>query len=205
MIGIINYGYGNLASVQNALDFLGYENEICSDPSQLGAYDKLILPGVGAYASCMKNLNDLGFSDTIRLVAGQKGIPLLGICLGMQLLLESSSEHGSHKGLGLVEGAVEFLGEEAGTNLKVPHIGWNEVEIQGTSKLLRNMGTAQPSFYFLHSYFCNLKNKGFVTGTTKYGRAFDVVFESGNIFGCQFHPEKSQQMGLTLLKNFADL
>lgn len=203
MIGIIKYGMGNLASIQNALNYLQIDNEIFSDPRQIHKYDKLILPGVGAFGSAMENLDTMGFTPRIKEVTVGGEVPLLGICLGMQLLFESSMEYGYHKGLGLIEGVVLFLGERI-SNLPLPHVGWNDLLIRPGSRLLKGLPT-QSSFYFVHNFYCSIVDESVVAGTTEYGFPFATVVDSGNIFGCQFHPEKSQKHGLMILGNFGDM
>ncbi len=201
MIGIVNYGMGNLASVQNALNYLNIPNEITSQATDLRKYDRIILPGVGAFGVAMQRIKEAGFLDEIREFAIARQKPLLGICLGMQLLLESSTEHGFFQGLGLAAGKVEFLGD-AITNLPIPHIGWNSVFPKSGSVLLKDADVPEWTFYFVHSYYCSLTDRSLVTGKTSYCIDFDAVFEAGNIFGVQFHPEKSQKSGLSLLRNF---
>lgn len=203
MIGIINYGMGNLASIENALNYLQIPCEIFSDPRQISQYDKLILPGVGAFGSAMELLARTGFIPKLKEIADEKKVPLLGICLGMQILFESSVEHGYHRGLGLIEGDVLFLRESV-REVPIPHVGWNDLSVRSGSRLLKGLPD-EKSFYFVHSYYCNSKNNSVVTATVEYGISFAVVIESGNIFGCQFHPEKSQKNGLTVLRNFDDI
>lgn len=204
MIGIIDYGMGNLASVKNALDHLNLSNQIVSDPLDLGRFDKLILPGVGAFKMAMKKLSVTGFQNEIMEAVSVQQIPILGICLGLQLLYERSFEHGHQEGLGLIKGEVKSLYDKV-LGLVVPHMGWNDVFINGTSLLLNSADKDDCCFYFVHSFYCEATDRSVVTGTTDYGIFFDAVIEKENIFGCQFHPEKSQKAGLTLLKKFADL
>jgi glutamine amidotransferase len=202
MIGIINYGMGNLASVKSALDYLGIESKIIENPIDLEKMDKMILPGVGAFGMAMDNLNKFGFSSVIKELVNVKQKPILGICLGMQLLLESSTEHGYHKGLGIIEGQVKMFDKNF-INLPVPHIGWNNVIPPNNSNkiLFKNQETAA-TYYFVHSYFCTINDISFVAGSTEYGILFHSSIEKNNIFGCQFHPEKSQKSGLNIFKNF---
>lgn len=202
MIGIINYGMGNLTSVQNALESLNIKSTICDSPKAIESCDKIILPGVGAFGMAMQNLNSLNFVEPLAEFALSEKKPFLGICLGAQLLLESSTEHGFHKGLGYFKGTVDFLGDKV-KDLPVPHMGWNDViRTASPSALLGDHGGC---FYFVHSYYCKLEERNLVTAEVDYNFRFDVVFERGNIFACQFHPEKSQKDGLSLLKNFAAL
>lgn len=202
MIGIIDIKMCNLRSVKNSLDYLNISNKFINFPKGISDCDKLILPGVGAFGTAMEKLNKNGFTKRINKFA-KDGKPILGICLGMQLLMESSEEHGHHLGLGLIKGRVlDFNGKIK--NLPIPHIGWNDVVKKGESKILRDIDKVN-SFYFVHSFYCDLLNKKEVVGTTDYGFGFDSVLESRNIFGCQFHPEKSQRAGLIILKNFSKI
>jgi len=200
MLGIINYGMGNLASVQNALDYLNIPSRIIDQPSEVRKCGSIILPGVGAFGVAIQRIRHSGFFEELHEHALVRKRPLLGICLGMQLLLDSSTEHGNHEGLALVRGTVESLHDSI-KELPIPHVGWNTVTI-GTSSLLLSELSTEASFYFVHSYYCRLTERPFVTGRTSYGIEFDAVFEAGNIFGVQFHPEKSQKSGLSLLKKF---
>lgn len=204
MIGIIDYGMGNLASVQNALDFLEIPSRLISDPAVIGTCDRIILPGVGAYCEAIAKITSGGFKDELLEFTLVRQRPLLGICLGMQLLLDSSVEHGFSPGLGMVRGEVSFLGDKI-KNLPIPHVGWNDVEVPTDSRLMAGIEAAEANFYFVHNYYCQLADSSVVTGRARYGFAFDVMFESGNICGVQFHPEKSQKSGLLLLKNFGRL
>lgn len=202
MIGILNYKMGNLQSVKNSLDFLGIANLIVDSPDRIAACDKLILPGVGAFGLAMAELEKLGFIGPIKQFAAS-GNPLLGVCLGMQLLLESSEEYGHHVGLGLVKGHVLPFKGKVG-NLPVPHVGWNDLKVTGGSPLLDNLG-GEPSCYFVHSFYCDLVDQSEVIAVTDYGFNFASCLQSGNIYGCQFHPEKSQRVGLKILENFNNI
>lgn len=204
MIGIINYGMGNLTSVKNALDFLQLPATIIQKADDFAACDKVILPGVGAFGLAMKNLNELCMVEAISEFTLVNKKPFLGLCLGMQLLFESSTEHGFHTGLGLVEGQVKDLNEVV-KNLPVPHMGWNSVQVKEGSLLLKNIPEQEQIFYFVHSYYCDATSKSDVKATVNYSIDFDVVIEKDNLFGCQFHPEKSQKSGLQILKNFGSL
>lgn len=200
MIGIINYGMGNLASVKNALDFLNVKSTIIDDPDELRKVDKIILPGVGAFGMAMQNLHKSGFALAIQESVLVRKIPILGICLGMQLLFESSTEHGLNTGLGIADGRVLFLGE-AFNSLPIPHIGWNSVEYNDRATLFNGLNKS-PTYYFVHSYYCEILNPAQVAGVTEYGIIFHSSLEANNVFGCQFHPEKSQKNGLTVYSNF---
>jgi glutamine amidotransferase len=202
MIGIIDYGMGNLASVENAMHFLGLDCAIVTQPDDVTDYDRLVLPGVGAFGKAMQHLTANGMHEAIKDFAANRGRPLLGICLGMQLLLSESVEYGTHAGLGLVPGRVKSLAELA-TDVSVPNIGWSRIERREHSRLLHGIGEDGLCFYFVHSYCCTVDDRDVVTGQLDHGVKFDVVIEKDNIFGCQFHPEKSQESGLHLLRNFA--
>lgn len=199
MIGIINYGMGNLRSVKNSLDYLGIANAFINRPREVNDCDKIILPGVGAFGPAMEKLNKLGFTQKIKEFARQQK-PILGICLGMQLLLETSEEHGFHQGLGLIAGRVRPFSEKI-KDLPIPHVGWNNICKEKASPLLENIEN-NSCFYFVHSFYCQPADKSTVVASTDYGLKFTAVFSEGKIFGCQFHPEKSQTCGLALLKNF---
>lgn len=203
MIAIIDYGVGNLASVNKALSFIGVESKITSDHGEILTADKVILPGVGAFADAMDSLKKSNMVSVINQVA-VKGTPLLGICLGMQLLFDYSTEGGeSVKGLGLLEGSITQFPLDMG--LKVPHMGWNSLCInQHDSRLFK--GLQQNSYvYFVHSYYLTAVNTCDVAATCRYGITFDAAVCRGNIMGTQFHPEKSGDVGLNILRNFAGI
>ena len=200
MIAIIDYDAGNLKSVEKALLFLGEEAKITSDAKEILEADKIILPGVGAFGEAMEKLNASGLSDVIR-EAVQKKIPLLGICLGLQLLFEASEESPGVCGLSLLKGKIKRIPDKEG--FKVPHIGWNSLEISKESKLFE--GIPQDSFvYFVHSYYLAAEEP-IVAAKTDYVTEIHAAVEKEYIFACQFHPEKSGEIGLKLLKNFANL
>lgn len=195
MIAIIDYGVGNLGSVKNALDYLNVSSQITSDPAKILSSDGVILPGVGSAGDGMKNLKARKLDQVIReLTKANK--PLLGICLGMQLLFEGSEE-GSVECLGILKGEVKKFK----TGLKVPQIGWNEVRFPINSKLRPKNGY----YYFIHSYYCDPKDKTVKTGFSNYDGQFVSYLEKNNLFATQFHPEKSGQAGLVLLKSFAEV
>jgi imidazole glycerol-phosphate synthase subunit HisH len=202
MIAVIDYGMSNLASLANALAYIGVAHWVTTDPKEIQKANKLILPGVGAFGEAMKRLNESGFSDAIKEETLIKQKPILGICLGMQLLYNQSEEHGHFEGLGLVTGRVRFLGKKIQN--PVPHVGWNSVLSKSETRLLRKNTTPDYCFYFVHSFYCDAENKEHVSGIVEYGGfSFDAVIESKNISGCQFHPEKSQKNGIELLRKFA--
>lgn len=204
MLGIINYGMGNLASVQNALEYLQIPNRLISEPKEVCMCDRAILPGVGAFGEAMYKITKSGYIMELQEFAIIKQRPVLGICLGMQLLLDSSTEYGNFSGLGLIAGSVRSLADEI-QNLPIPHVGWNDVTVTAESRLLDGIAESSRNFYFVHSYYCKVTERSVVTGQVSYGVNFDVMIEKGNIFGVQFHPEKSQKSGLELLRNFGKL
>jgi glutamine amidotransferase len=196
-VAIIDYGVGNLRSVEKAFAAMGCEASISSDESFLRRAERLVLPGVGAFAACMKALTERGFERLVRERASA-GTPLLGVCVGMQLLFEESEEFGSTRGLGLMKGSVrKFDGE-----LVVPQVGWNRIYQQRPHALFE--GIEDGAFcYFVHSFYCEPEDEVVVVGQTEYGRRYASVVADKNICGVQFHPEKSQDVGLRMLKNFA--
>ena len=198
-IAIVDYGMGNLASVAKALKFLGRTAKVTSNPADLARAKALILPGVGAFGEAMRELRRRGLVTPIResIVAGK---PFLGLCLGLQLLFESSEESPGVRGLGLLPGRVRRFPRKKG--LKVPHMGWNSLEIDRPNPLLR--GVPDGSFvYFVHSYFAAPEEKSWVAAHTRYGGSFpSVIWDGGRVWATQFHPEKSQRWGLKILKNF---
>lgn len=198
---VIDYGVGNLRSVENALVAVGAPYRFAKSACDVRSASKLLLPGVGAYRVGMQNLERLGFADAIRVVAAD-GIFVLGICLGMQLLLDEGDEGGYTKGLGLIPGKVRKIEPQPG--LRLPHIGFNEVRIAHPSLLLEGIPDYS-DFYFVHSYHAAAADEMDVLGTTIHGVEFVSVIERGNVFGTQFHPEKSQSQGLKLIKNFCGL
>ncbi len=199
MIAIIDYGAGNLFSVKNALDFLGLPNIITNNPDDLRSADKLILPGVGAFADAMRMLNESGLVEVIREEVQKK--PLLGICLGMQMLFEKGYEFGETDGLGLIKGCVKLMQPEG--NLAIPHIGWNELEKNEQCPLLAKCGEGE-YVYFVHSYAAECDSKN-VAAYCDYGMKVPALVFEGNVYGAQFHPEKSGETGLNILRCFASL
>lgn len=201
MIGIIDYDAGNLKSVEKALAYLGEETVITRDRETLLKADKVILPGVGAFGDAMEKLHKYGLVDTIKDVARQ-GTPFLGICLGLQLMFERSDETEGVQGLGLLEGEILRIPDKKG--LKIPHMGWNSIKINNRAKLFQ--GIEDNSYvYFVHSYYLKVKNQEDVAATTEYSTLIHASVERDNIFACQFHPEKSGEVGLKILENFARL
>ena len=201
MVAIIDYDAGNIKSVEKAVHYLGKKAVVTSDPNEILSADRVILPGVGAFGDAMKRLHDLGLVDVIRR-AVQQETPFLGICLGLQLLFEKSEESPGVAGLGLLRGEILRLPDIPG--LKVPHIGWNSLKYPNPGRLFR--GIPEDSYvYFVHSYYLKAQDEGIVTATTEYGILVHASVESGNLFACQFHPEKSSETGLTILENFLSI
>lgn len=197
MTAIIDYGAGNLHSVKNALDYIGAPCEITSDPEKILAADAVILPGVGAFGDCMASLEASGLIDVVKQAAAS-GKPFLGICLGLQLMFEESEEAPGVKGLGIFKGKVVKIPD---CILKIPHMGWNNIELTKESKIL----SGNPFVYFVHSYYIQPEDKSIVSARTEYGATLDVAVEKGNVFATQFHPEKSGEAGMEILKRFISL
>ena len=201
MIAIIDYGAGNLHSVKNALDFLGVYNIVTGNKEEILSADKVILPGVGAFGDAMKCLEERGLVETVKAVA-ENGKPFLGICLGLHLLFEESEESPNVKGLGIFKGKIVKIPDNG--NLKIPHMGWNNIRITKDSKILKNIGN-EPYVYFVHSYYVEAEDESVVSAYTEYGQRLDIAVEQGNVFATQFHPEKSGDTGMEILKNFIAL
>jgi len=200
MIAIIDYGAGNLRSVRNALTYLGAQVITACAPDQLAGAEKIVLPGVGAFGAGIGALRSAGFEAPIK-AAVEVGTPLLGICLGMQFLFESSDEMGQHQGLGVLPGRVTRF---VSTDLKIPHMGWNCLDVQQANPLLEGVSSGAYA-YFVHSYYVEAADPGDVLATTNYGIPFAAVIGRDNVFGIQPHPEKSQSVGLRILKNFVEM
>jgi len=198
-VAIIDYGIGNLRSVEKAFSVVGVDAVITGDRERLLAAERLVLPGVGAFGTCMSEFERHGLKELV-IDRVEQGTPLLGICVGMQMLFEESAEFGKTKGLGLLKGQVNRFDDDS---LVVPHVGWNQVEKTSTSPLLNDV-SENSFFYFVHSYYCEPADKDVIVGETEYGVTFASVVAKKNIHGVQFHPEKSQNAGLQLLKNFAN-
>lgn len=201
MIAIIDYDAGNLKSVEKALKYLGQDVIVSRDSSEILQADKVILPGVGSFGDAMDNLDHFNLVDTIKKVA-EKDTPFLGICLGLQLLFEKSDETPGAEGLGILKGEILRIPPKEG--LKIPHMGWNSLNIKPQARLFD--GIANNSYvYFVHSYYLKAEDENIVAASTEYSTHIHASVESGNIFACQFHPEKSSDVGLRILKNFASL
>ena len=199
MIAIIDYGAGNLHSVKNALDFLGAKSIITGDKETILGADKVILPGVGSFGDAMEALTRSGLDEVVKEVA-KKGTPLLGICLGLQLMFEESEETPGVKGLGIFKGKSVRIPD---TGLKIPHMGWNNITITKDSRILGNTKNS-PYVYFVHSYYAAGCEDSLIA-TTEYGIEMTAVVAEGNVMGCQFHPEKSGSVGLGILSAFSEL
>jgi imidazole glycerol-phosphate synthase subunit HisH len=197
-VAIIDYGVGNLRSVEKAFQASDCDAVVSADERELRAASKLVLPGVGAFRACMEALAERGFDSLVRGRVAE-GTPLLGVCVGMQMLFEESEEFGDTEGLGFLRGRVRRF--PAG--LRVPQVGWNQVAWRKEHALAGGI-ESQSFFYFVHSYFCEAEDEGDVLGETEYGLGYASVVARGNVCGVQFHPEKSQAAGLRLLKNFAE-
>jgi imidazole glycerol-phosphate synthase subunit HisH len=199
MIGIVSTGLSNTTSLRNAIDSLNVKSFLIEEPSQILQADKILLPGVGSFNEAIKRLKQKGLDKSI-LEAAERGTPILGICLGMQLLADKGYEGGETKGLGLIPGEVKLIDNE---NLKLPHMGWNNLEYQQSSDIL-SIGFDNVDYYFIHSYQFIVKYSKHLIATVDYGKQVSAVVAKDNVFGCQFHPEKSQKSGLALLKSFID-
>jgi imidazole glycerol-phosphate synthase subunit HisH len=202
MITIIDYGMGNLGSIQNMFKRIRVESEVTGDIDHISRASKILLPGVGAFDAAMQRIGDSGLRTVLHKKAKEEKIPVLGICLGMQLLTRSSEE-GKLPGLGWIN-ADTCKFKPADTSLKVPHMGWNRVYKQNESPLINNL-PEEPRFYFVHSYFVHCDDHKDVLTTTHYGIDFHSIIQHENIFGAQFHPEKSHKFGMKILENFAQI
>lgn len=201
MIAVIDYDAGNLKSVEKALLSLGQETLVTRDRQELLGADKVILPGVGNFGDAMGKLRAYGLEPVIQEIAKRR-IPFLGICLGLQLLFEESEEAPGVPGLGILKGKILRIPAEEG--LKIPHIGWNSLELQNEGKLFEGL-EEEPYVYFVHSYYLKAEDEDQVAAATQYSTRIHAAVEAGNVMACQFHPEKSSQTGLRILKNFLDL
>ena len=201
MIAIIDYNAGNLKSVEKALLYLGQECEITRDFHKIESADKVILPGVGAFGDAMEQLKKYELDKVIHEVTAA-GTPFLGICLGLQLLFEGSDESRGVEGLHILDGQILRIPDQPG--LKIPHIGWNSLTLQNEGRLFQGI-EPNPYVYFVHSYYLKAEDEQIVKATTEYSTNIHASVEQGNVFACQFHPEKSGTVGLSILKNFAEL
>ncbi len=201
MIAIIDYDAGNLKSVEKALVSLGEEVLVSRDSSEILQADKVILPGVGSFGDAMNNLDKFGLVDTIKEVT-RNGTPFLGICLGLQLLFKESDETSGAEGLDILPGKILKIPAKEG--FKIPHMGWNSLDVKPGAKLFKGL-EGNPYVYFVHSYYLKAADENIVAASTEYTTHIHASVESGNVFACQFHPEKSSEVGLKILKNFASL
>ena len=201
MIAIIDYDAGNIKSVEKALKYLGEDAVITRDREEILSADKVILPGVGAFGDAMYNLKKYGLDEVLREVA-KRQIPLLGICLGLQLLFERSDETPGVEGLGILKGEILRIPDCPG--LKIPHMGWNSLHLQNSGRLFKDI-PENTYVYFVHSYYLQAEDEEIVKATTQYSTCIHASVEKGNVFACQFHPEKSSRWGLKILENFAAL
>lgn len=201
MIAIIDYDAGNIRSVEKALHFLGQEAMVTRKREEILRADKVILPGVGSFGDAMDKIRQYELEEVICEVT-EKKTPFLGICLGLQLLFESSEESPGVKGLGILKGRILRIPETEG--LKIPHMGWNTLKLQGEGRLFKGL-SKEPYVYFVHSYYLQAEDESIVTAVTDYGTCIHASVEKDNVFACQFHPEKSSSTGLAILKNFVDL
>ena len=201
MVAIIDYGAGNLSSVKKALDYLGAESEITQDKSKILSASHVILPGVGSFGDAMNSMEERGLVETVKRAA-VSGKPFLGICLGLQLLFESSDESVGVEGLGLLNGRIVEIPKDKG--LKVPHIGWNSVSLNKSDGIFKGIDE-QSYFYFVHSFYLTGADNDVVAATTQYGVNIQCAVQKGNLCATQFHPEKSGKTGLKVLKNFLEM
>ena len=202
MIAIIDYGIGNLGSVKNALDYLGLDSKITSDKSEILNADRLILPGVGAFQDAIDTFRARGFEEVLNEFI-KTGKPVLGICVGMQMLFEYSNEFGRHKGLGLMKGEIIKFEDSKDNSYKIPQMGWNQIEVVDDNPLLK--GLNGKDVYFVHSYHLTGNDENIIAYTTYANVRYGSAVRKNNIYACQFHPEKSGEVGLQILRNFGEL
>lgn len=202
MLVIVDYGVGNLFSLQSSFAFIGKEAVVSNDPDMIKKADRLILPGVGAFSDAAKKLHDSDL-DKLLLQKAADGTPIMGICLGIQLLFESSMEYGVHAGLGLIKGVVRPIEEVIPRTLKIPHIGWNALHFSGEKHPIFRYIDDGSHVYFVHSYYAADCEEALIA-TTEYGAALTAAAANGNVCGCQFHPEKSGNIGLNILRGFCE-
>ena len=202
MVAIVDYGVGNLFSLRSSLVAIGADAVVTSDEAVLRSADKIILPGVGAFGDAAKKLRDSGLADVV-IEEAHKGKPILGICLGMQLLLEKSFEYGEHEGLGLIKGEIRPIADVIPADLKIPHIGWNNLHFGENKHPLFRYLSEGDCVYFVHSFYGTNCDES-VIATAEYGVPLTATVASGNVCGCQFHPEKSGRVGLDILRAFCE-
>lgn len=204
MIAVVDYGMGNVRSILNALSYIGHDAVLTAEGRRLDDAARLILPGVGAFGDAMRNMEERGLGETLRRQVFEKGKPFLGICLGLQLLAGSSEEHGVHQGLGWLDAEVVRFSFNGGPPLKIPHMGWNEISPRGDHPLFRHLKETERTFYFVHSFHIVCRDPRDVAAVCEYGVPFTAAVARDNIAATQFHPEKSQDNGLQVLKNFLE-
>lgn len=203
MVAIVDYGVGNLFSLKSSLDAIGVESVVTGDENELAQADRIILPGVGAFADAAKKLRDSGLADKICALAADKK-PILGICLGMQMLFDKSYEYGEHEGLGLISGEIRPIGDVIPDTLKIPHMGWNSLSFGAQKHPLFRYINEGDCVYFVHSYYATQCAESTVA-TAEYGAQLTAAVARGNVLGCQFHPEKSGTVGLNILRAFCEM
>lgn len=202
MVAIIDYDAGNIKSVEKAFQFIGQDTVVTRDPEQIYRADHVVLPGVGAFGDAMDKLNKYGLVEVIKTVTSRE-VPFIGICLGQQLLFDSSEESVGAAGLGILRGQIKKIPSNNG-QLKIPQIGWNNLAYPSKGRLFEGIDEGQ-YVYFVHSYYLHAEERDIVKATTEYGTLIDASVEKGNIFACQFHPEKSSDVGMQILKNFVKI
>ena len=203
MIAIVDYGVGNLFSLVCSFASIGQNAVATGDPDVIRSADRILLPGVGAFGDAIKKLRETGLADVV-VEQTKKGVPILGICLGMQLLFDRSLEYGSYEGLGLIKGEIRPISEVIPCDLKIPHIGWNTLRVKNpTSPIMKYVGS-DDCVYFVHSYHA-VTEKDVLVATTEYGADITASVQQGNVFGCQFHPEKSGTVGINILRAFCEV
>lgn len=203
MIAIVEYGMGNVRSLRNAFEYIGEDVIITADPEALDAADRIVLPGVGAFGDAMRAIADRDLEPVLHRQVRELKKPVLGVCLGMQLIARSSVEHGKHRGLGWIDAEIRRL--EVLRPLKVPHVGWNTISFDQADPLFHGIKTGEANFYFVHSFHMVCHKSADVIAKADYGSPVTAVIRSGNITATQFHPEKSQDNGLTLLRNWIEI
>jgi glutamine amidotransferase len=203
LTGVVDVGLGNIASIRRMLDKVGAKSTVLTDPDELCSVERIILPGVGHFAEGMRRLSSAGFADAIREINKQNKVPILGVCLGMQLLCRQSEE-GDVAGLGIIAADVLRFRFSREQRLKVPHMGWNVVSSERPNRLLP-LNQGEQRFYFVHAYKVVPDDSAITIGSTEYGGVFCAAFQQGNVFGVQFHPEKSHRFGEALIRRFAEL
>jgi glutamine amidotransferase len=205
MVAIVDYDAGNIKSVEKAFDYLGANTVITRDTKEILRADRVVLPGVGAFGDAMKKLNEYGLSDTLRKVA-ESDTPFLGICLGQQLLFDSSEESENVSGLGILRGKIKAIPhtDNSGNAYKIPQIGWNSLKFPNKGRLFKDIDEGA-FVYFVHSFYLQAEDRNIVTATCDYSTTIDASVECGNVFACQFHPEKSAEVGMQILKNFLSI